>query len=100
MAILKTGGIGIPLKDIINQLGNKDYSCIMYRTLWEYEGKEQDDLFGYCKYENGILEPLDSDTYSLDDLYIKWEEWVDTDEEFGDNGAICLTVWEQGYYTE
>ena len=91
MAYLNTGSKGVTLKEIINNLGNKNYNFIECRCKWiDGDGQEQDDLFGYCVYRNGVLVPLDGDSYSLDDLYIEWEEFMD------DEGNYSLTVWEYG----
>ena len=91
MRYLNTGEKGIPLKEIINRLGNKNYCCIECRCKWiDRNNQEQDDFFGACSYEDGVLAPLDGDTYSLEDLYIEWKE---TDD---DNGNYSLIVWEYG----
>ena len=97
MSYLYTGEKGIPLKDIIKSLGNKNYRYIECRCKYISEnGQKQDDLFGACSYINGELKALDGDSYSLDDLYIEWEEFVDIEEEHTDNGSLILTVWEYG----
>lgn len=86
MSIINTGEKGIPLKEIIERLGNKNYDLIKCRCKWkDDDGKEQDILFGVCSYANGVLTSLDGDSYSLEDLYIEWKE-CDT----------FLEVWEQG----
>jgi len=90
--IIETGNKGIPLKEIIEKLGNKSYSYIEFRCKWQ-NGEELDDVFfGACSYDNktGILTPLDGDSYSLNDLYIDWEE------ELINDGQFYLTVWEKG----
>lgn len=90
MGYLYTGEKGIPLKEIIEKLGNKNYEFIECRCKWKDEnGQDQDDFFGACSYKDGVLTPLDGDLYSLDDLYIEWEEFMT-------NGKIALTVWEYG----
>lgn len=97
MRYLYTGYKGIPLKEIINNLGNKNYNIIECRCKWiDDNGQEQDNLFGYCAYIDGVLIPLDGDSYSLDDLYIEWEEVMDDEEKYTDNGGLVLTVWEYG----
>lgn len=94
MSYLCTGGKGIPLRDIIKKFGNKNYDFIECRCKWtDGNGQEQDDLFGACSYKDGVLTPLDGDSYSLDDLYIEWEESVE-------NGKLILTVWEHGELSE
>lgn len=96
MAIIDTGFEGTPLREIIQLLGNKDYPYVEFRCKWEDNGEKFDEFFGACAYTVGSLVPLDGDTYSLDDLYAEWEEWVDIEEMVSDNGALCLTVWESG----
>ena len=102
MAIIETGNTGKSLKDIIAEFGNKSYPFIECRCKWTDENGDNDEFFGECAYnaETGELTSLDGDTYSLDDLYDEYEEWVDEDEEFSDNGAMCLTVWEHGEIQE
>ena len=90
MSHLYTGGKGIPLRDIIKNLGNKNYEYIECRCKWTNDnGQEQDDFFGACSYRDDILTPLDGDSYSLDDLYVEWEENIEDTE-------LILTVWEWG----
>ena len=97
MAYLNTGYKGIALKDIIKNLGNKNYEFIECRCKWiDNNGQEQDDLFGACSYVDGILTSLDGDSYSLDDLYIEWEEFMDDKGIYTDNSGLVLTVWEYG----
>ena len=92
MSIIITGERGIPLKTIIDKLGNKSYSYIEVRCRWEKNEYNYDEYIGSCSYDNKTktLSPHDFDSYSLDDLYEEWEEWKD------DNGHINLTVWEWG----
>lgn len=97
MGYLYTGEKGISLKEIIEKFGNKNYDFIECRCKWiDVNGQEQDEFFGACSYKDGILTPLDGDSYSLDDLYIEWEEFVDIEEKYTDNGGLVLTVWEYG----
>ena len=94
MSYLYTGEKGIPLKDIIKKLGNKDYKYIECRCKYiSKDGQEQDDFFGACSYMDGKLKPLDGDSYSLDDLYIDWKEYME-------DGCTYLTVWEYGYLSD
>lgn len=98
--IIETGNIGISLREIIAQLGNKSYPYIECRCKWtERDGTQYDEFWGSCAYDNGTkkLTPLDNDSYSLDDLYNEWEEWQDLEEKYG---QICLTVWEYGEITD
>lgn len=89
MGILCTGDKGISLREILkNKYNDRDFETIMCRCLWELDDEERDDLIGYCSYIDGELIPLDGDSYSLEDLYIKDEY----DEE--DN---MLIIWENGY---
>lgn len=92
---LYTGGKGKSLREIIEELGNKSYNTIECRCLYSFNGQEQDEFFGACSYNNETktLKALDGDTYSLDDLYIKWEESLDCENN------IRLTVWEYGEYS-
>ena len=91
MSYLHVGEKGVPLRHIIKKLGNKDYKYIECRCKYlSADGQEQDDFFGACSYINGELKALDGDSYSLDDLYIEWEEYT-KDEN------TCLTLWEYGY---
>ena len=94
--IIETGSTGTPLKDIINNLGNKKYDYIEFRCKWIENNEEQDEFFGACSYDNitNTLIPLDGDSYSLYDLYEEYEEWQDT------NNRNCLTVWEYGIIGE
>lgn len=90
MSYLNTSGKGVPLKEIIKNLGNKNYYYIECRCKWtDNNGQEQDDFFGACSYVDGVLYPLDGDSYYLDDLYIEWEETVE-------NEKLILIVWECG----
>ena len=94
MGILYTGEKGIPLKDIIKSLGNKNNKYIECRCKYISEnGQGQDYLFGACSYINGELKALDGDSYSLDDLYIEWEESTQ-------DANTYLTVWEDGYLSD
>ena len=96
---ITTSKTGIPLREIIKNLGNKSYPYIEFRCKWtEEDGLEYDEYFGACSYDNqtGILTPLDHDSYSLDDLYNEWDEWQDLKEEHFDKDQFLLTVWE--YY--
>lgn len=97
MSYLNTGEKGIPLGEIIEKLGNKNYNLIICRCKWtDNKGQEQDDFFGTCYYKDGMLIPLDGDTYSLDDLYIEWEEFFDEKKEYTNKKGYVLTVWEYG----
>ena len=78
------------LRDIINELGDHDYSEIIVRCAWAVAtGEIYDTLSGFCSYINGELKPLDGDAYSLDDMYERWEETID-------NTQRILTVWCRG----
>ena len=76
------------LKEIIKLLGNKDYKYIEFRCIYTINEEKHDEFYGACEYRNKELYPLDYDSYSLDDKFIKWEEW----ERYGEK---CLTVWEE-----
>lgn len=101
MEYLYTGDKGIPLKDIIKNLGNKNYDFIECRCKWiDEKGQERDDFFGACSYGDGVLISLEGDSYSLDDLYVEWEEFIDVNKKYTDNGGRILTVWEQGEFLD
>ena len=89
---IETGNIGKPLKDIIAKLGNKSYPYIECRCRWVHNGEKYDEFCGVCAYDNETkeLKSLDGDSYSLEDLYEEYKEWVNT------NGQLCLTIWECG----
>ena len=89
MAFIDSGIEGIPLREIIEKLGNKNYECISVRCKWTDKGQDYDEYCGDCKYIDGKLIPLDGDSYSIEDLYFEWEE----KEE---NGVNRLVVWEKG----
>lgn len=84
---------GTPLWKIIEDLGNKSYSCIEVRCKWTDQLGEHDEYCGDCWYdgETKTLFAGDGDSYSLDDLYDEWRE-----EYFDLYGEPCLTVWEYG----
>lgn len=92
---LNTGEKGKSLREIIEELGNKSYNTIECRCLYMLNGQEQDDFFGDCSYdaETKTLKSLDGDSYSLDDLYIKWKESLDCENN------NRLIVWEYGEYS-
>jgi hypothetical protein len=94
--IIETGSTGIPLRTIINQLGNKSYSYIECRCKWIEDDELYDIFCGSCSYNSKTKEltALDSDSYSLEDLYNEWEEYSSLD------GSLYLTVWECGTIVE
>ena len=74
------------LKEIIELLGNKDYEYIEFRCLYTVNKKTCDEFYGACKYKDKQLYPIDYDSYSLNDKFIKWKEWEK-------HGKKYLTVW-------
>ena len=99
MAMIHTGFTGTSLSEIITMLGNKSYDYIEVRLLWkDADGTEYDEFIGACSYNNTIedsenkLQSLDGDNYSLNDLYIKWKEFGDSNNASG-RSRIGLTVW-------
>jgi hypothetical protein len=40
-------------------------------------------LFGACKFINGELIPLDGDTYSLDEIVVRYQKWSGGDIQNG-----------------
>lgn len=91
--MVNIGYEGLPLRDILEKFGNRDYEYIQFRCLWRCDGCDYDEYFGCCSYKNGELIPLDGDSYSLDDKYIRAEEG-----EF--EGGVGLTVWEVGMFSD
>ena len=90
MSYLYIGKKGMPLKEIIEKLGNKNYDFIDFlRRRVDENGEEQNDYIGTCSYKDNVLTPLYGDSYSLDDLYAEWEETFSNDK-------VILTVWEYG----
>ena len=91
MSIIITGEKGTPLKDIINNLGNRIYNSVIFRCKWDENGEQFDEFFGMCQYAPATgLSPLDHDSYSLNDLFMEYEEVVNPD------GSYSLIVWEYG----
>ena len=83
MAIIDSGLVGTPLKDII---AGRDFDYIECRVKWtDEDGFERDEYWGACQSRAGELYSLDADTYSLNDRYVDWEV-----------EGSRLTVWEQG----
>ena len=68
----------LTIKDII--LANKDRSEpveVMVRGISRYPHPEDDYLVGGFYYEGGKIEPIDSDSYSLDEEVIK-HDWLNS----------------------
>lgn len=57
------------LRDILNTNKDSDVVTIEYRTYYE----DHDILAGYAEFSKGHLRSLDHDTYSLNDVFNKWE---------------------------
>ncbi len=76
-------------EEIVEKLGNKSYPYIEIRVIFIHKGKENDELYGICAYDNKTKEmtPLDQNDYSIKDHFSKWEEWQNQDDE------TCLTLW-------
>lgn len=62
---------------------NKDYDYISYRITSPKWYDEPDMFLGACKSKNGVLIPLDYDSYSEDEIVISWEEWSTEDIKNG-----------------
>ncbi len=56
----------ITLKDIVEKIGD----CIIEYRTWLPDGT--DVLSGYCKFVNNELISLDGDSYSMDDVFVKY----------------------------
>ena len=86
------------LREIVNL---KNYPLIECKSLCsDNDDKKTDEQCGYCSYMNGQLKAIDNNVYSLDDLYVKSQEFVlQTPLILGKlhypAGTICLTVWSE-----
>ena len=77
------------VKDLIK---NKDYDYISWRITAPYWWGEPDMFFGACKSKNGELIPFDGDSYSEDEVVIKYEEWSNDTFENGLT-VVVETEW-------
>ena len=75
------GVYNLGLEHMLSYLEKNDKTKALTPTLWG-DG-----------YSDGELKALDGDSYSLDDLYVEWEEYIEDE-------CICLTVWEYGYLSD
>lgn len=71
------------VQDLINK---KDYDYISWRVTSPPYWDEPDIFAGACKSKDGELIPLDGDSYSENEIVLKYEEWTT------DNLKNCLTV--------
>lgn len=67
---------------------NKDYDYISWRITAPKWWDEPDMFFGACKSINGELIPFDRDSYSEDEVVVRYEEWSSDDFE---NGLTIVT---------
>lgn len=61
------------VKDLI---ANKDYDYISWRVTSPKHFDDPDIFFGACKSKNGELIPLDWDSYSENEIVLRYEEWT------------------------
>lgn len=77
-------------------ISKKDYDYIEFRVTVPPDfptfDEEMGEFYGACSSFDGILIPLDGDTYSTKEDLVMWEEW--SDEESGIKNG--LTVVEKG----
>lgn len=68
------------VKDLIK---NKDYDYISWRMNAPEDWIEEDILVGACKSKNGKLISIDGDSYSENEVIVRYEEWSDDDFKNG-----------------
>lgn len=69
------------VKDLIK---DKDYDYISWRVTAPEDWRDEPDMFfGACKSKNGELIPLDGDSYSEDEIVVRYEEWSNDEIEHG-----------------
>ena len=68
---------------------NRDFEIIQVRCMFEKDQVSYDELIGYCSYINGVLFPLDGDSYSLEEICIAQEYDSEND---------MLIVWEDCHW--
>lgn len=73
------------VKDLIQK---KDYDYISWRLTSPKWWDEPDIFLGSCKSINGELIPLDGDSYSENEIVIRYEEWS---KEGIENGLTVVT---------
>ena len=69
---------------------NKDYDYISWRITPPKYWDEEDIFIGACKSKKGELIPLDHDSYSENEVVVRYEEWSN------DNIKNGLTVVVEG----
>ena len=73
-------GQNITVRDIVQ---DEDYDCIEWRVTTPEDWDEPDMFVGGCRFINGELTPLDGDTYSLDEVVVRYQRWRGGDVENG-----------------
>ena len=68
------------VKDLIKK---KDYDYISWRLEPPKDWFEEDILAGACKSKDGKLISIDGDSYSENEVVIRYEEWSDNDFKNG-----------------
>lgn len=68
------------VKDLIK---DKDYDYISWHVTTPEYLDNPDMFFDACKSKNGELIPLDGDSYSEDEVVLRYEEWSGDEIENG-----------------
>lgn len=74
------------VRDLIDK---KNYTYVEWRVTTPEYIIEEDMFFGYCEVINGELISGDGDTYDENTEVLRYEEWVNQDNE------LCLTIVEE-----
>lgn len=78
--IIDVRGQNVTVRDIVQ---DENYDCIEWRVTAPEHWDEPDMFFGGCKFINGELIPLDGDTYSLDEIVVRYQKWCGGDVRNG-----------------
>jgi hypothetical protein len=78
--IIDVSSQNVTVRDIVQ---DDDYDGIEWRVTSPEDWDEPDMLFGACKFINGELIPLDGDTYSLDEIVVRYQKWSGGDIQNG-----------------
>ena len=68
------------VKDLIKK---KDYDYISWRLEPPEDWIEEDIFAGACKSKDGKLISIDGDSYSENEVVVRYEEWTDNDFKNG-----------------
>lgn len=61
------------LEDVLKKFNYKDFATIEYREIISIDSDDVDVLVGHATFIDGVLSPLDCNSYSLKDEIIKYE---------------------------